>query len=347
MWRVFLSFATHRIVLFAVALLAINAGLNSTQKTGKLLQPFSALTAQFNSRISAVPDIRAIENLRPKPFVAAFKENKNPFHWLGYVLSRFLGFSPLVAGYLLSNLFFLLFLFEVYRMLNLVVTTDISRSALYCMVFWPTSYEMSIGSSVSLTCFLTASALRQAVQQRWFSVGIACAFLSFTEDWLIALVPLLALLFIYIQRHFQMRMVIVQLLGFVVPLLLVQFYMHGTNLFSSSAFHGSALASIISILQHPLLVNGVMAVQLFCVGLFLLGAVNCLWLHSDWFHRLAPLWLLLCLLCFLPLDTIASKLLIAALCLEGITSLSSSSVNGMLQLGMWSWGAWEIYTIFR
>jgi hypothetical protein len=132
-----------------------------------ILQPLGLLERHLSARISEVPEVRILNELRHQPLMETVQRQSNPYFWAGRVWMGMTGSTGLSTVLILSNLFFLLFLFELYKLLNLIVTTDISRAALYLAVFWPTSYELSLGSQVSLTCLLATFCIRMAVEQTW------------------------------------------------------------------------------------------------------------------------------------------------------------------------------------
>lgn len=352
MWRVSLAFFSHRAALYLVALLAINVSLAPKQlpanRSLPILQPLGLLDRHLSARISEVPEVRILNELRHQPLMETVQRQSNPYFWAGRVWMGMTGSSGLSTVFILSNLFFLLFLFELYKLLNLIVTTDISRAALYLAVFWPTSYELSLGSQVSLTCLLATFCIRMAVEQTWWGVGLAGALLLAAEPWFVGLLPLLALVFWTIQRHSPNRVMLTRaamFLGPITAMFLWQYSSRGLPLPASGA--GATLLGWVGNGNFGKLFQGIYTAQVLSFLLFLVGAATSLFSHGNWFYRVAPLWLLVCLVAWTPLDALASKLLVASICLEGVASLSSPAMNKTLQVAMWILGVWEVYNVFR
>lgn len=353
MWRVFLAFATHRAALYIVALLAINASLAPRMPGDRALpviQPVGLLERHFKTRIMEVPEVRLLDELRVRPMRDTFVNYMNPYFWTSRLWMGLTGMSAISTVFLLSNLFFFLFLVELYKLLNLIVTTDISRAALYLTVFWPTSYELSLGSSTSLVCLLTTLCIRKAAEQSWGPAGLAAGLLVLWQSWALLLLPPVCALFWYVQRHFPSKVAGLRLIWFAVPVVLalvLGLSAHREMFAHMGANAGGQISSWILSGNFGRLFSGAQMGQMLSLTLFLVGAMTSLFSHANWFYRVMPAFVLAAVVFGTPLDGIASQLLVAAICLEGVASLSSPTVNMAFQAGMWLLGAWEVFNVFR
>src|SRR5262249_25088248 len=93
----------------------------------------------------------------------------------------------------------------------------IAVSGAILMVLWPTSYELSLGSTLSLSCFLVALALRHALDNQWFVAGLALGLLALFEPIAVGLMPLVLYVVWYFQRHFPIGDVLKRAAFFLVP----------------------------------------------------------------------------------------------------------------------------------
>jgi hypothetical protein len=354
MWRVSLAFATHRAALYLIALIAVNASLAPptmpSERSLPVVQPFGLLHRHFTARIMEVPEVRLLDELRTAPLQEAFLHHTNPYLWACRLLMGMTGFAAITTVFLLSNLFFFLFLSELYKLLNLIVTTDITRAALLLTIFWPTSYELSLGSQASLICLLTTYCIRKSVDQSWLAAGVSGGLILLTQPGFLFFVPALGALFWFIQRHFSTRIAVVRLVSFVVPMVLAVGYClpEYSNLFqNTSTSAGGVVYGWLKSGNFSQFANGGNTGQMLSLSLFAVGAVTSLLSHANWFYRVVPLVLLVSVVLGTPLESLASHLLIAAICLEGVASLSSPVVNSAIQSGMWLLGIWEVYSVFR
>lgn len=353
MWRIFLALVSHRAVLYVVALIGINVSLTppgSENRALPVIQPIAVLQNHFATRIAAVPEMRQLEEWRHRSVIETIESHRNPFLWICRMWMGVTGWSVLSTVFLLSNLFLFFFLFQMFSIFNLLVTTDISRTAAYWIVFWPTSYELSLGSPVSFSCLLLATVLRSAVDQKWWLAGVSSALLLVSESWFLGMLPLLAALFWWHQRHSSKQVLLTQAATFSIPVALA-LVVYGTQHWQAIGHLSDQSAGT---MLHWVLSGHIgRAVQAGNVGqvlsllFFLTGAGASLFGHGDWYQRVSPMWLLGSVVLFTPVDGLASQLLLASLCLEGVASLSSPAVNGGLQMAMFLLGVWEAYNVFR
>ncbi len=352
MWRVFLAFGFHRLLLFIVALLTINSALPSSKSSGILpnFASFSTLREDFLKRVSEGPEIEALARLSSVSYGGIFSATHNPFLWLGHLLSHATGMSPVICLILFSNLFFLLFLRELNELLNRMITADVATITPILVVLWPTSYEMSLGSTLSLTCYLVTLAIRAALDDKWYFVGIAVGLLAGVDPIGVGLIPLLLFMFWYFQRHFQWQQVVKKaafvlipsVVGFVISR---QMYAHLDQIIS-----GSAMLNLTASVSHGQKLGWTLsdsfAGQTITAILFIGGAITAAASNSVILHRAIPLYLFLITLSFSPYGSIASRVLIAGEALEGIALISARPVLVTVQLMFLVLGILEVRSVF-
>lgn len=165
MWKVFLAFVTHRFFLFMVATLTLQYG-HTPLNRGNVLH-------RFLSRVAQGAEARSIEKWSKQSTARVLTETRNPFHWICLAVKRMSGWQTAVCLLVVSNLFLFLFLSQLFSLFTRMVTTDVSTLATSFVLLWPTSYELSLGSSLTLACFLGAFSLREALEQKWWAAGLA------------------------------------------------------------------------------------------------------------------------------------------------------------------------------
>lgn len=348
MWKVLLAFLSHRLVLFLVALLVINSSFNSG--SGPLIHPFSQLLGQFHTRVAEGSEAVALRELMQAPMGRVFAATYNPLLWIARWTCGLLRLSPVTALLLLSNFFCILFLWQLNSLFNRMVTPDVAASATILVILWPTSYELSLGSTLVVSCFLVALLLHHALENQWFVAGIALGLLAIYEPLAAGLMPLALYIFWYFQRHFPLSDVCKRALFFLVPFALAVFwrwtlYEHlSTVLFSSAGNH---LLGIVQGRGVGWLFSHEMAGQTIAVLFFLIGAIAALFSNITFVHRVIPVTMLLLTLLFSPYAALASRVPLAGICMEGIASASSRLAGRVVAVLMLSLGIYEMVAIFR
>ncbi len=180
MWKVLLAYASHRCLLLVVALFVINARLPSSRPAGILpeLHSVRLLLTEFRERIAEAWEFDKAQAHMEVPAGRIFGATPNPFFWLTRWTSGLTGLSTSVTILLLSNIFALLFLWELYALLSQMTTTDVATTATILALIWPTSFEMSVGSLFGMSSWLVVLAIRQGLSNQWLVVGIALGLLA-------------------------------------------------------------------------------------------------------------------------------------------------------------------------
>ncbi len=352
MWRVILAFGFHRVLLFIVALLTLNSALPSSHSSGILpnFAPYSSLQELFLKRVSDGSEISAMTSLAGVSFGGVFAVTHNPFLWLGHWMNRITGISPVVCLILFSNIFFILFLRELNELLNRMITSDVAAATPILVILWPTSYEMSLGSSLALTCLLITMAIRFALDDKWYVVGIALALLAGTDPVAIGLVPLVLFIFWYFQRHFQWQQIAIKGAFLLVPSSLAFLWNWSTYANIREVISHSALLNLTSSMSHgPALgwtMSGTFTGQTLTAVLFAAGAITAAVSNTVILHRAIPVYLFLLALLFSPYASIASRALIAGEALEGIALISARPVLRIVQMMFLVLGIIEVRAVF-
>lgn len=311
----------------------------------------SQLWAGFQRRISDTRELSALKVLDARPASQVFRYSYNPFMWMARWLNGILGGSPLLTLLLLSNALLLLFLGELNALFNRMATPDVASAATILVILWPTSYELSLGSSFTLSCFLATLAIRGALDNQWLFSGLALAVLGLAEPLVVGLLPIILFIFWYFQRHFRGPQMLRRGALFLTPLVIAMAWAYQNLMTIHAQVVDSALLNL-----YQGLVSGKglgwtfsrsYAGQTLSIIFFTIGAVAAFFSNTTVVHRMIPANMLLVLLLFSPYGAVASRAPLAAVCFEGITSASAGMVLRLLQILMLCLGLFEVGAVFR
>ena len=352
MWKAFIALIGHRFLLFLTAFLVINAKLPSTT-SGVLpqLHPTKEILSKGLQRIFEGPEFARLDKAMAFPPSAIFKSDSDPFLWMARWLVAITGLSPHLILILLSNLFFLIFLSELFATLSRMVPTEVAEGALLLLILWPTSYEMSVGSSWAMTSCLATVVIREAMDNRWLIGGIAMGLLTLQHPLAVGLIPLLAYLFWYFQRHFLAWQILKRASFFLIPLGIALFFRWSELPSFKETLSQSALWNVAHVIQTAgkgasWTFSQSFSGQTLTILFFAIGAGVSLFSHSGFLHRILPLHMLLLLLLYTPYGGIASRASLAASCLAGISSASSPIVNRAIQMLLLLLSLYEVGVVF-
>jgi hypothetical protein len=258
--------------------------------------------------------------------------------------------SPVNSLLFLSNIFLFLFLWELNALFNRMVTPDVATSATILIVLWPTCYELSLGSTMAMSCFLVALAVRHALDNQWFIGGLGLGGLALVEPMAIGLLPLILYVFWYFQRHFPMLDVAKRAAFFLVPVGLAVAWRLPAYRNLGAVIHGSALMQVLGVFHGAgitWIFSHDLAGQTISLVFFAIGAVAALFSNITFVNRIIPAVLLLLVTLFSPYATLASRVPLAGACMEGIASASSRQAGRIVAVLMLGLGIYEIYAVFR
>ena len=335
MWRVFLSFVTHRLFLVIVALSALHF-----QPTGQV--PFSELLSRFSQRISQSSEVQAINSNESSP--------REPLLWIVQKLSRVVPFPTefLLLG--LSNLFFFLFLWELYLFVNTMALPEVAVDTCLLSILWLTSYEMSLGSALSLNCFLGILSLRSALDHRWLVTGLTLALLALTKPFAFFLLPLL-LGFLLSQKKYSSPDAFARhCIYLLLPFLGAVFLRRDLYQNLGSIFQDSSLLSLIQSKESHWDLSWTYSTQYLgqtiSLAILIIGSILCFFVFSTLLHKILPLFLVLALLLTTPYRELASNVLLAAPAFSGIAEVCSTPILRIIQLILLFFGAVEVFNLF-
>lgn len=348
----------HRMVLTAVALLAVNYALNLRLDVKGLggirswkIESSAVLVGELNQRLHRVAEIDLVERLAGVPLNQVFAENRYPFFWVVRGWMELFPMGAIASTLVISNAFFLLFLFEIYILLSRMVLLDTALWGVLLILVFPSSYEMSLGSSLSFSLCMTAIMLRRALDNQWFLAGGAIGLLAL-GDWIVlGWLPLLAGIFWYYQRHFQLAQVVKRAVFLGVPLAVGigmrwEWYRHAIP-----SIGGSALASLlyspgqwVAGLSMGWQMSG--AGPVISLIVFLIGAVLSLASHTTWLNRLIPIYAMGVVLAFSSVANTSTRLLFAGIALAGIAHVSSGTLAKLFAAFFTSLTAGEVFRVF-
>jgi len=352
MWRVSLSLITHRFFLLVVALSAINLQILSkdTNVSAFSIQPVSKLMEGFVEKVSASKEATEIKGMLDSPVVTAFSKSKDPFLWLGRIFSGLFSISPAITVLILSNIFLILFLSELYSLVNLMALPDVAVDTCVLAILWLTSYELSVGSSLSLSCFLSSMIIRHAMDNRWLMGGLGLGLLALTKPFALFLIPLLVLVFWNQQRHFAPSEISRRAAYFVIPVTVAVFFNWGLYQNMSAIVLDSALFNLIDAAKQQQnftwTVSQSYLGQSIAILILLLGTIASFFIFSTLLHRVLPLALFLALLVSTPYRDIATSALLVAPAFSGIAEGSASGLLKTVQAFFLLIGAVEVFRVF-
>lgn len=357
MWKVLLSLISQRLILLAVAFIAINQTIPSMRQPSSpsitivpQVHPTPVLWQRLLSRVAETLEGVRLTELMRAPATQVFWATPNPFLWICRWVAGTTRLSPVQALLLMSNVFLLLFLWEMNSLFNRMTTPDTASAATILIVLWPTTYELSLGSTFAMTCFLLALCMRHALDNRWLVVGFAVGALALLEPLAIGVLPILLYMFWYYQRHYPLGQLGRNTLYFLVPVGIAMGWRLNTYSHLWPVFSSSALFNVISATKSvgPSWTFSQSYVgQTIALVFFGLGAVAAFMSNTNLIHRIIPLNMLLLLLLFSPYSALASRAPLAAACLEGIASASSRTATRIVATLMLVLSAYEVYSVFH
>jgi len=353
MWRVALNLVVHRCFLLLVAFVVINLNLSSeTPQNGLFrIQPLSLIWGQFVHRVSETPEMESLKPLLEKPLLKVFGETHNPSLWVCRWVIGLTHFSPLATLLLVSNLFLFLFLWELHALLNRLAMPDVALGTVVLAILWPTSYELSLGSTFSMSCFLVTLVVRHALDNQWLLGGIGMGALSLVEPMALGLLPLILYLFWYFQRNFPAGDVVKRACFFLIPFALAllwrfRAYSEFIEMAKTSAFFSLFSAAM---QKQPLdwTFSHTLAGQTLTAIFFGTGAIIAAVANVTLVHKIIPIYLFLLLLLFSPYGTLASRALVAAPGLQGVVAYASRPVTRAVQTVLFFLSVFEVASVFN
>lgn len=337
MWRISLSLIAHRFFILAVALSAIHFGV-----TDQSPKSIPVLWESFLNRVAQSPEaVQVAETAELK---------KDPFIWIGHFLYSKLRLRPEVVVLALSNLFLILFLLELNLFINTLALPDVAVNTCILVILWLTSYELSFGSSLSLSCLLIAMVLRSANDDRWLIAGVCLSLLAITKPLALFLLPLLMLILIGQNRYASPDTLARKIIYVLLPLSGVVYFRWDLYQNLKAIVGDSALFNLISSfdIQSGLTwtLTATYLGQTIALLILVIGSIICLFVFSTLIHRLLPMTLLLALLLTTPYGDLATAALLISPVFSGLAEACAPPLLKGIQLVFLLFGAIEVFNLF-
>jgi len=283
--------------------------------------PGAGLWKAIVDRIAVIPESASVGLVAGASFSGALHLSQSPFLLAAGWLVKLTALTPPVALLILSNVFLILFLIELSGLLNRFVMPDVADQALVLAVLWPTGYELSLGSSFVVVCWLATVAVRHALDNQWLFSGLALGFCALEDLSPFGLIPGLACAFWFFQRHFEKTEVGKRLLFFLVPIGLVAYLKYSGTAPIRAAWAGSAFSELMRsgslgswkwTFSHSFVGQTVAALAM-GTGAVALGIGSPSWMHRALVASVVVAWI-----GFSPYTALASRALFAGVALGGI-----------------------------
>lgn len=354
MWKILLVLLGHRFLLLVVSIIAINHHLHKIEPSAKFFQmaPFTQIKNAFISVLEQQPEVSALHRLDSFDFTPdssfAWEQSQSPFLLSAYLLQKSTLISPLAALLIVANLFFILLLWEYFRLSSYFVTTDTAILSTSLLILWPPSYELNLGSPLVLTALFVLIAMRQALDNRWWMVGTSMFVLVFCDSLFPLLLLPLLYFFWYFQRHFALSLVIRRTLFFLLPIFAATYLRYGLSVPPLPHFSTSALGALYSTIIYSdwaSLFRPELSGQWTAMILFGLGALSVVFMNIPSVYRIIPISLFIITVLYSGLVGVASRLTLASPCLIGIASVASQTLYRVLALILLLLGAYDVFRV--
>jgi len=334
MWRAILALTVQRFLLLSVAFLAINLQLDRSQGGGVRIRSWNEVKPILLSLTERLDEWRELEESRTHPATQVLSVSKNPVVWLSRVLADFLRWPSASILILVSNLLFLWFLWSLNSLFNHLAMPDEASDATILAALWVTSYEFSLGSSVVFFGLASTWCLQGALDNRWWLAGIGVAGLLLQEPVGVAYLPYLLMVFFYFQRHFMLSQILKNSLFLLVPAVVVSWWRWDVVSHIASMWdHGSVMTILnqLSMSQFDWFWQSDQLAQTLTI-LFFLGSAILLGLVSRLFvHVLIPITGMGALLALMPFGQVASRSVVAMVCLLGPAVMMSKPLGWIMR----------------
>lgn len=327
---------THRFFLLVVALSAIHFSLSQQPHTP------SALWENFLARVAQSPEVTQIMD--------SSNPSKDPFVWIGRLIQRGTNIRAEVLVLILSNLFLILFLWELNSFVNSLALPDVAVNTCILVIVWLTSYELSFGSSLSLSCLLTVLVLRSGNDDRWLIAGLGLALLAITKPFALFMTPFLLLILFGQNRYASSDTLARKLIYLLIPLVGVLYYRWDLYRDIRTIIGSSALFNLISSADIQAGLSWTLTAtylgQTIALLILVISSIICLFVFSTLIHRLLPLTLLLALLITTPYSELATAAPLISPVFSGLAEACAPPLLKGIQLLFLIFGAIEVFNLF-
>jgi hypothetical protein len=352
MWRVFLAFGAHRVLLLIVALLSLNFSAprpNSLAHSSVFLS-WHELWGGILKKTEETAESESLAKALSQTTLDTVKSDPNPYIWTLRAAHEVLPFSQPILLILFGNLFFLWFLAELFGLLNRLITPDVAEVATIMAAVWVTTYELSLGASYSVPSLCAIAAVKHALDNRWLIVGFFAALLTSFGAIALPILVLLAVIFVYFQRHFFAGQIAKRVLFFLVPVGLM-FWLRAGDIWSMAGGNvDSALMQFFLATRGKFPLSTFVSMnylpQTLAVIFFAVGLVTSVPGNLIWIHRIIPFFFFLGWISYGSFGSLASRAIWVGVCFQGIASVSSPFVAKLIQVAMVVIGLYDCFRLF-
>ncbi len=333
----------HRLFLWLIALVAVTGDFGGFFSPGRHREVWQACL----DRVGQTPEVMSLTN---RVSLSALESARDPFLTLSSAVMKLTGLSPTAVVIVLSNIFLVLFLVELFRLLSRSVLPEAAFATAVLAILWPASFELGLGSRLAFECYLLTLTLRCLLDNRWLYVGLGYGGFLLYDHRGIWFLPLIVYFFLYFQRHFHLTVVLRRLLFFVLPFMaalhlshfqLAEIFSQSQGSFLANLWPPSALYGLASTYGWPHLLG-----QFLSLGLLLGGAVLSFNSPLQWLYRSIPVSLGLFALAFIPWGTVGSRGVLAVAALQGFADNLDRRQRSVLEALLVFFGAVEVFRVF-
>lgn len=346
MWRINIAFLAHRcaMLLAIVSIAYIKLGPWGAQKikSTELPPPIRILIHEGIERLSKTIEIqsqrKAIEssNLKLKYIL------RQPFPHFALSIHQITGIPYAWVAILLSNIILLLFLLELHNLASHMILSNAARLGTILVLFLPSSFLLSLGSSLPLHSYFFVLSISAALRNRWLTSGISFAFLAAADPKLLVLLPLLVFIFVFFHLRTDIGTVLKRgaVLFATLGVFLALDWSHYLNW--SGFLDSSSLVQAFSPSFWSTGANLGMGLPLFIVAAYALGTVM-LFLSSHFFiHRIVCVYAFLVFLFRTPISSLYEDATFGGLALVGVAILCSHLIAKIILVTLLGWGIYDL-----
>ncbi len=334
----------HRLFLWLIALIAVTGDFAGMLSWGRHREVWQACL----DRVAQTPEAGELSSRLSG--LSWLESARDPFITLSFALMKLTGLSPSAVLVLLSNLFLVLFLVELYRLLSRSVLPEAAYATAVLAILWPASFELGLGSRLAFECWLLNLSLRCLLDNRWLYVGLGFGGFLLYDHRAIWFLPLVLYFFMYFQRHFHTTIVLRRLLFFAIPFTsalwisnfhVAEIFSQWRGSFLANLWPPSGIYQLASAYGWPHFIG-----QLISLALLMGGAVLSFKSPLQWLYRSIPVSLGVYALALIPWGAVGSRGVLAAAALQGFSDNLDRRQRTVLETLLVFFGAVEVFRVF-
>lgn len=335
----------QRILLWLIAVVAVTHELSSVFQLSSHRQAWSAAL----NRVAQSPEASQLAARVGATF--SWQCLRDPFIEIAYWVLRCTPFTAPGCLIALSNIFFVLFIFELFRLVSRSAMPEAAAATAILAILWPASFELGLGERLAFEAWALALALRCLLDNKWLNVGLGYAGFLLYDHRGVWFLPLIVYFFLFFQQHFQKSVVARRLIFFVVPVTaalwitnfsIAEIWYQWRGSFLSQLFPPTQALQLAAAEGWPHFIGQALSLVLL-VG----GAALTLRSPLQWLYRSIPVALGLYALAFIQWGTLGSRGVLAAAALQGIAENFDRKQLTLLEVLLLFFGAVEVFRVFH